>query len=342
MQGFQSAVVNEGLILNEGNIGIFMMGRQCRDQLDHHQFRHDRGAENCNRREWYRGANPHQQRPHRGRRRRVCGHAIAARKDTITNTGSMVGLVNLGGGNDVYNGASGQQTGAVLGGAGNDTIRTGIGNNTLDGGGGNDTLEGGLGVDNLIGGVGNDTYVLANDATDTITDAGGADTITSTISRTLVNPSIENLIAPWDRQHFRCRQCGGQRHHRQQWDERAQRLANNDILIGAAGKDTLVGGVGDDTFRFASTTHSLVAAPDVITDFDDFGNDRIDVSALFGPAMTYRHSLAFTAAGQVRINDIAGADVLVEVNIGGSLAPDLAIRLAATALASMTASDFVL
>ena len=24
MQGFQSAVVNEGLILNEGNIGIFM------------------------------------------------------------------------------------------------------------------------------------------------------------------------------------------------------------------------------------------------------------------------------------------------------------------------------
>ena len=80
----------------------------------------------------------------------------------------------------------------------------------------------------------------------------------------------------------------------------------------------------------------------MITDFDDFGNDRIDVSALFGPAMTYRHSLAFTAAGQVRINDIAGADVLVEVNIGGSLAPDLAIRLAATALASMTASDFVL
>ena len=40
---------------------------------------------------------------------------------------------------------------------------------------------------------GNDTYVLANDTTDTITDAGGTDTITSTISRTLVNPAIENL-----------------------------------------------------------------------------------------------------------------------------------------------------
>ena len=66
------------------------------------------------------------------------------------------------------------------------------------------------------------------------------------------------------------------------------------------------------------------------------------MSALFGPAMIYRHNLAFTAAGQVRINDIAGADVLVEVNTGGSLAPDVAIRLTATTLASMTASDFVL
>ena len=86
----------------------------------------------------------------------------------------------------------------------------------------------------------------------------------------------------------------------------------------------------------------FVAAPDVITDFDDFSNDRIDVSALFGPAMAYRHNLAFTAAGQVRINDIAGADVLVEVNTGGTLAPDAQIRLTNTTLASMTASDFIL
>ena len=81
---------------------------------------------------------------------------------------------------------------------------------------------------------------------------------------------------------------------------------------------------------------------DVILDFDDFGEDRIDVSALFGPTMTYRHNLAFTAAGQVRVNDIAGADLLVEVNTGGTLAADLAIRLTATTLASMAATDFVL
>ena len=63
---------------------------------------------------------------------------------------------------------------------------------------------------------------------------------------------------------------------------------------------------------------------------------------LFGPALTYRHNGAFTAAGQLRINDIAGADLLVEVNTGGSLAADFAIRLTATTLGSMTASDFIL
>ena len=69
----------------------------------------------------------------------------------------------------------------------------------------------------------------------------------------------------------------------------------------------MTGGANNDIFRFAATSHSVVGVnADVITDFDDFGDDRIDVSALFGPAMTYRHNLAFTAAGQVRINDIAG------------------------------------
>ena len=95
-------------------------------------------------------------------------------------------------------------------------------------------------------------------------------------------------------------------------------MGGNDILIGGLGKDTMTGGANNDIFRFGAATHSAVGAnADVITDFDDFGDDRIDVSALFGPAMTYRHNGAFTAAGQVRINDIAGADLLVEVNTGG-------------------------
>ena len=204
-------------------------------------------------------------------------------------------------------------------------------NNTLSGGNGNDTLRGGLGADTLIGGLGNDVYVLENGA-DAVSDAGGIDTATSTISRslavggltavenlTLVNVATalngigNNLNNVITGNNFNNTLSGGQRQrHAARWRQR--------LLIGNLGKDTMTGGANNDIFRFAATSHSVVGVnADVITDFDDFGDDRIDVSALFGPAMTYRHNVAFTAAGQVRINDIAGADVLVEVNTGGSL-----------------------
>ena len=68
-------------------------------------------------------------------------------------------------------------------------------NNTLSGGNGNDTLRGGLGADTLIGGLGNDVYVLENGA-DAVSDAGGIDTATSTISRSLAVgglTAVENL-----------------------------------------------------------------------------------------------------------------------------------------------------
>jgi hypothetical protein len=119
----------------------------------------------------------------------------------------------------------------------------------------------------------------------------------------------------------------------------------SDLLLGGAGRDTMTGGLGGaDIFRFTSRTHSPNNVNrDQIIDFDKGGTaDRIDVSKLFGPKMAYIHNAAFSAAGQVRVNDIAGADVIVEVNTGGSLAADFSVRLKATTLASMTAGDFVL
>jgi Ca2+-binding RTX toxin-like protein len=131
--------------------------------------------------------------------------------DVVTNSGRMVGTVSLGDDNDVYNGAAGRLTGHVLAGAGNDvavggidsdwfeggtendaltgnagndrllgdagndTLNGGLGNDVLDGGIGNDTLFGGLGNDKLTGGADNDSFIFntaLNSATnrDTITD----------------------------------------------------------------------------------------------------------------------------------------------------------------------------
>jgi serralysin len=120
-------------------------------------------------------------------------------------------------------------------------------------------------------------------------------------------------------------------------------LAGNDFLGGGAGRDTMTGGLGNDRFDYWAATDSLVGAnADIIKDFDDSGDDRIGLSDLFGPAMVYRGTLAFSGAGQVRINDIAGVDLLVEVNLGGTLAADMQIRLSSTDFAAMAASDFFL
>ncbi len=105
----------------------------------------------------------------------------------------------------------------------------------------------------------------------------------------------------------------------------------------------MTGGTLNDLFVFERASDSVTGAnADIITDFDDSGNDTIDLSAVFDPTLVSRHNLAFTAAGQVRINDIAGVDLLVEVNLSGTAAPEMQIRLTNTLLASMTATDFIL
>jgi serralysin len=78
--------------------------------------------------------------------------------DLITNTGRMIGVINLASGNDVYNGALGHLSGNVLGGDGNDVIVCGKDNDALFGNADNDTLTGGLGKDTCTGGTGRDIF----------------------------------------------------------------------------------------------------------------------------------------------------------------------------------------
>jgi len=70
--------------------------------------------------------------------------------DTIVNKGQIIGAVQLGPGNDTFNG-SGGTSGTVFGEAGNDSLR---------GGSHKDVLVGGLDKDALIGGKGADKFVF--------------------------------------------------------------------------------------------------------------------------------------------------------------------------------------
>jgi hypothetical protein len=201
---------------------------------------------------------------------------------------------------------------------------------------GHDTLAGGGNGDTLIGRGGDDTYMLAN-FTATIIDSGGTqDAIRTTITRSLADfGAIEALILDG------AANINGTGNG---LDNTIIGNVGRNIIDGGAGIDTITGVLGNDTYKFTSRTHSPNnLARDTITDFDDpgMGNDRIDVSKLFGPAMTYRHTSGFNGLGQVRVK-ASGADVIVEVNCVGSLAADFSVKLTGTTLGSMNAGDFVL
>ncbi|MGO1077757.1 calcium-binding protein [Inquilinus sp. CA228] len=119
--------------------------------------------------------------------------------------------------------------------------------NVLDGGAGDDTLDGDPGIDTLIGGAGNDTFVLEGDA-DIINDSAGIDTVTSTVSRSLIDyATIENLIL----EGTAVDGVGNALNNVLTGNGGSNTLnggGGNDFVDGGAGADTLRGGAGDDTY----------------------------------------------------------------------------------------------
>ncbi len=117
----------------------------------------------------------------------------------------------------------------------------------------------------------------------------------------------------------------------------------NDMLVGGAGLDLLTGGLGDDTFVFATTSHSSLAASDVITDFGQAGapgGDIIDIGDMAGLTFLFLGSQAFASGGtnQVRVfND--GVDTFVQMDTDNDTAAEAQIRI--LGLHDLGASDFV-
>ena len=89
---------------------------------------------------------------------------------SVQNNGQMNGTITLGKAGDAFDGRLGTQSGAILGGDGNDTIWGGVGAETIAGNAGTDRLTGGGGADSF-----RDTSAGLNG--DTITDFSAADRI---------------------------------------------------------------------------------------------------------------------------------------------------------------------
>lgn len=274
--------------------------------------------------------------------------------DTLMYSNSAAGVtINL----TTSTASGGEATGDEIAGfenvIGTDAVDNLTGNsavNRLEGGAGADTLVAVGNGDTLVGGAGGDTYTLGS-FTAIVEDDGlvsEKDTVTSTMTRSLATlgfVNIENLTLLGTA-------VGGTGNARDNvitGNNAANTLLGmdgKDTIIGGIGKDTMTGGNQDDLFKFTLKTHSSAnhASADVIMDFDDVGkgNDKIDLAGIYGPKLSFINTGAFTNVGQVRVNDIAGADVIIEVNLSGGLEADFAIRLKNTTLSQIGLDDFVL
>jgi len=168
-------------------------------------------------------------------------------------------LISGGAGNDVIRAGRGDNT--IYAGNGNTAVFVGDGDNTLIGGAGTNRFQVGAGTNTLIagsgpatmiGGTGNNTFVINSLVDDVQAQAGGVNTVESSITYVLPD-NVQNLT------------LSGTDNLNGTGNELDNVLignAGNNVLIGAAGNDvldggasadTLMGGVGDDTYIVDST-----------------------------------------------------------------------------------------
>jgi Ca2+-binding RTX toxin-like protein len=200
--------------------------------------------------------------------------------DNVTNMGVLKGTVDLGEGNDLYDGRGGTVQGSILGGNGDDRFIMGNGAETVDGGFGNDTVD--------FSGL---TYAVAVNLATVGKNAGAAaigDVYTNV--ETLIGTKYRDVLTG---DAMNNKLIGG---------------AHVDVLIGGAGDDTLVGGTakdrltggaGGDVFVFEARTEG----GDRIFDFDALA----DHIALEGSAFGYGTFAGAVAAADFVISTIAAA-----------------------------------
>jgi Ca2+-binding RTX toxin-like protein len=294
--------------------------------------------------------------------------------DLIVNKHTIAGVIDLGGGKDVFNGLAGTAA-QVSGEAGNDTLLGGRGVDKFDGGDGNDTLQiigaqaqfdtlkGGAQFDTLqvLGAApailngfnaaaqgieawkGNNHGLLGNGKANVFVLAG----LNGKTGLPFADGAGGNDTLVGSRLADDLRGNSG--------NDSLSGGAAADILTGGTGKDMLTGGAGPDIFRFIASneTSANAAAADLIQDFTQTGreHDRIDLSQIDanGSLAGHQHfqfigTKAFTAnqPGDVR-EFFQGGNTFVAINTDDDTQAEALIQLHGHfALHTGAAGDFIL
>lgn len=173
--------------------------------------------------------------------------------DRIVNTGTIIGGVSMGSGNDLFDGTAGVMIGRIDGSNGDDTLLGGMGNETLRGGNDEDSLNGGGGNDTIQG----DDFDSANDVfnggdgIDTLDLDGDSGGVTVDLAAGIASGGsfgVDTLISI----------------------ENVQTGFGNDLLIGNDEDNTLDGGFGNDTLMGGLGADRLVGGEGIDTaDYSD-------------------------------------------------------------------------
>jgi Ca2+-binding RTX toxin-like protein len=229
--------------------------------------------------------------------------------------------------------------------------------NTIIGNNGANVLRGGGGADKLSGLLGNDIYVLENGAAQ-VSDTGGVDLVTSTITRSLLAAgltTLENLTlisgningTGNNLNNGITGSAGANVLTGGVGNDTLRGLAGNDTLIGGVGIDTLTGGTQNDVFVFNAPLN--VANRDVITDFanaagnnDSIHLDNAVMAALGAPGALkanffFAGAAAHDADDRVIYNKASGA---LSYDTNGNAAGGVTLLATLTTKPTLTAADF--
>ena len=176
---------------------------------------------------------------------------------------------------------------------------------TLTGSAGANVLDGGSGADTMSGGAGDDTYIVDNVGDVTTGEAGGVDTVRSSINWTLAT-GFENLVLTGGAVNG----TGNSVANKLTGNALANvltGLAGNDLLDGGAGADQMFGGVGNDTYV-------VDHAGDVVTEVSGEGTDAVESSISYTLSanvekLVLTGSAALTGTGNASSNTLVGNGV---------------------------------
>ena len=274
---------------------------------------------------------------------------------------------------------------SLFGNAGNDTLFGGEGDDQLYGGAHNDILFGSIGDDRLIGGAGADELhggegrdVLKGGlSADKLFGGNGVDLATYSESTEQIWADLQGLIAnrgdargdTFDsienlRGGARGDKLRGDIDGNAIWggnsndlivgrggDDRLYGEAGRDVLIGGSQADIMTGGTSNDRFVYFNLSDSRAGdgRRDTITDFNQAGDDRIEIQRLDADTTTggnqafnFVGSAAFSGtAGELRFERVASEGVtLLQADIDGDGSEDFEIEL--NGLLTLRANDFIL